>query len=106
MFGLPNGVIVHETAVVERFSAEASWVAGATIGIEKRVPDVWLPFLNNFVNQNGLKPVDQALKPSWTKAQRAMYIRLNFDSLTGLKGDPEFLEVNRPYAAMLPGSAS
>jgi hypothetical protein len=106
VFGLSNAVVVLETAAVERFSAEPYRAADATIGIEKRVPDVWLPFLNNFVNQNGLRPVDQILKPRWQKASRAMYIQLKFDSLTGLRGDPEFLDVNRLYAAILPDSAS
>jgi hypothetical protein len=102
VFGLSNSVIVLETVAVERLSAEPYKLADATIGIEKRVPDVWLPFLNNFVNQNGLRPVDQPIKPRWKKDSRAMYIQLKFDSLTGLQGDPEFLDVNRLYMAILP----
>jgi hypothetical protein len=104
VFGLPNNVMVLETVAVERLSAEPYRIADQTIGIEKRVPDVWLPFLNNFVNLNGLRPVDQILKPRWKKDSGAMYIQLAYDSLSGLRGDPEFLDADRLYSALLPYS--
>jgi len=105
VFGLSNSVMVLETVAVERFSAEAFRIADSVIGLEKRLPDVWLAFLNNFVRLNGLKPVDQALKPSWKKAFQAMYLVVSYDGMSGLAGDPEFLGVNgvgQLYPAIVP----
>src|SRR5262249_52508412 len=102
VFGLSNGVIVLETAAVERLSAHVFRMADVVIGLEKRVPDIWLAFLNNFVNKNGLKPVDQTPKPRWKKESGAMHIELKFGDQAGLTGDSEFMDANRLYLSLLP----
>jgi hypothetical protein len=101
VFGLSDNVMVLETSAVERFSAEVYNVADSVIGMEKKLPDVWLAFLNNFVDLNGLKRVDQAQKPRWKKASRAMYCRFSFDDYLGLRGDPEFLNAYKLYPRIL-----
>jgi hypothetical protein len=55
-FGLSNDVGVLETVAVERFSHVGFAVGDAVMGIEKRVPAIWLAFLNNFINSNALTP--------------------------------------------------
>jgi len=102
VFGLPDDVMVLETVAVERFSAEAYNFADSVVGLEKRLPDVWLAFLNNFVNQMGLNPVDQAQKPRWKKESRAMHIELSFANIYGLMGDPEFVDASKLYLSLLP----
>jgi len=102
VFGLSNDVMVLETAAVERFSAHVFNMADSVIGLEKRLPNVWLSFLNNFVNQMGLKPVDQALKPRWKKDMGAMHIELSFTNQVNLMGDPEFVDANKLYLSLLP----
>jgi hypothetical protein len=101
VFGLSNTVMVLETVAVERFSAQVYDIADSVIGLEKRLPNVWLSFLNNFVNQTGLKHVDQALKPQWKKDSRAMYYQHAFGNVVGLMGDPEFLDVYKLYPRIL-----
>jgi len=102
VFGLSNDVMVLETAAVERFSAHVFNMADSVIGLEKRLPNVWLSFLNNFVNQMGLKPVDQAPKPRWKKDMGAMHIELPFTNQVNLMGDPEFVDANKLYLSLLP----
>ena len=102
VFGLSNNVMVLETVAVERFSAEVFNIADSVLALEKRLPNVWLAFLNNFVNQMGLKPVDQALKPRWKKDSRAMHIELSLANQVGLMGDPEFLDAYKLYPHLLP----
>jgi hypothetical protein len=101
-FGLSNDVMVLETVAIERFSDEAFNIADSLIGLEKRLPNVWLAFLNNFVNQMGLKPVDQAPKSRWKKDSRATHIELSFGNQVGLMGDPEFLDAYKLYTRLLP----
>ena len=102
VFGFANNVMVLETVAVERFSAQAFNIADSVIGLEKKLPNVWLAFLNNFVNQTGLKPVDQVPKPRWKKDSRAMHIELSFANQFGLMGDSEFLDAYRLYPNLLP----
>ena len=104
MFGLSNNVTVLETVAVERFSAQAFNIADSVIGLEKRLPNVWLAFLNNFVNQMGFTPVDQALKPRWKKDSPAMHIELSFANQANLMGDPEFQDANKLYPLLLPST--
>jgi hypothetical protein len=101
-FGLSNNVMVLETVAVERFSAEVFNIADSVIGLEKKLPNVWLAFLNNFVNLMGLKPVDQALKPRWKKDSRAMHIELSLANQFSLMSDPEFLDAYKLYPHLLP----
>jgi hypothetical protein len=102
LFGLSNDVTVLETVAVERFSSQTFNIADAVIGLEKRVPDVWFAFLDNFVNQMHLKPVDQVLRPRWKKGTRAVRIGLSFSNQAGLMADPEFQDANSYYPLLLP----
>jgi hypothetical protein len=101
-FGLSNDVMVLETVAVERLSAYAFGIADVVIGLEKRVPDIWLTFLNNFVKQRGLTPVDQTPKPGWKLENRAMHVELSFDDQANLMGDPEFNDAAKLYLDLLP----
>ncbi len=102
VFGLSSKVIVLETVAVERFSSQEYNIADWIIGLETKVPDVWLAFLNNFVNMNGCNPIDQALKPNWTKAKRSMYVQLSFDSLDILRSNQEFIDAYKLFPNILP----
>jgi hypothetical protein len=101
-FGRSDNVMVLETVAVERVSAPPFNIADSVIGLKKRVPNVWFAFLNNFVNQLGLKPVDQAPKPRWEKGSRAMYVELSFSDQAGLMADPEFQETCKLYPRLPP----
>jgi hypothetical protein len=122
LFGLSNDVTVLETAAVERFSSQAFNIADSVIGLEKRVPDVWYAFLDNFIHQMSFKPVDQVLKPRWKRSSRAVYsemagsrataaaynngravhIGLSFSTQLHMTSDPEFQDANRLYSRLLP----
>jgi hypothetical protein len=102
VFGLSGSVIVLETVAVERFSATPFRTVNAIIGLEAKVPDVWIAFLNNFVNKKGLKVVTQTLKARWINKARADYVQLTFDDTGDLAADPEFQDAYKLYPTILP----
>lgn len=104
VFGLSNDVMVLETAAVERLSAYPFEIADSLIGLEKKVPPIWLAFLNNFVIKLGLKPVGQTLKPRWKIESRAMHIELKFRDQGGLMRDSEFIDASQLYLSLLPNT--
>jgi hypothetical protein len=100
VFGLSSNVIVFETVALERFSALAYRTADAVIGLESRVPNVWIALLNNFVNKKGLTVVPQTLKPRWKSKNRVDYLQLSFGDLEDvgpMVADPEVQDVLRLY---------
>lgn len=101
VFGLSGNVIVFETVAVERFSATAYRTADAVIGLESRVPQVWIALLNNFVNKKGLTVAPQTLKPRWKSKNRVDYLQLSLGGILGgivsAGAEPEFQDVYRLY---------
>jgi hypothetical protein len=100
VFGLPGNVIVFETVALERFSATAYRTANAVIGLESRIPNVWIALLNNFVNKKGLTVVPQTLKPRWKSKNRVDYLQLSFGDLEDVRpivAEPEVQNVLRLY---------
>jgi hypothetical protein len=51
---------------------------------------------------NGLTPVDQAFKPGWKKASRAMYLTRSFDYIDGIMGEMEFRDVHNQTCVSRP----
>jgi hypothetical protein len=102
VFGVPGNVIVFETVAVERFSASAYSTADAVIGLEEKIPDVWIALLNNFVNKKGLKVVPQKLKPRWINRSRVDYLTLSFEDFPRMVAEPEYLDVYKLYPTILP----
>jgi hypothetical protein len=102
-FGLSSNVIVLETVALERFSAAVYRTADAVIGLESRVPNVWIALLNNFVNKKGLTVAPQTLKPRWKNKNRVDYLQLSFREDDGpMLADPEFRDVLRLYRTVWP----
>jgi hypothetical protein len=97
VFGLSSNVIVLETVAIERFSAAVYRTADAVIGLQSRVPDIWIAMLNNFVNKKGLTVVPQTLKPRWRSKNRADYLQLSFGENDIPLADPEFRDIMRLY---------
>ena len=102
LFGVPGGVFVFETVAVERFSSAIYDTADAVLGLESKIPDVWIALLNNFVNMKVLTVVPQKLKPFWKNDDRVDYLTLSFDGLGALVAEPEFKDAYRLYPTILP----
>lgn len=96
VFGLSGNVIVVETVALERFSATVYRTANAVIGLESKIPDVWIALLNNFVNKKGLTVVPQTLKPRWKSKKRVDYLQLS-GGIVSMMAEPEFQDVYRLY---------
>jgi hypothetical protein len=103
VFGLSADVIVLETVAVERFSARAYSTADTIVGLEAKIPDVWIALLNNFVNKKSLKVVPQKLKARWTSRSRVDFVQLSFEDFMPMLADPEFQNLYRLYPTILPG---
>jgi hypothetical protein len=101
ILGLSDGVIVLETVAVERLSAQAYSVGNSVMSLESRVPDIWIAFLNNFVNKKGLTVVPQTLQPRWKNKARVDYLQLSFRKLSQMLADPEYYDVYRLYPTIL-----
>jgi hypothetical protein len=102
VFGLSGNVIVFETVAVERFSATAYSTADSVIGLESKIPDVWIALLNNFVNKRGLTVAPQTLKARWKSKARVDYLQLSFNGFIPMLAEPEFQDVYRLYPTILP----
>jgi hypothetical protein len=102
VFGLSSNVIVLETAAIERFSAAAYRTADAVIGLESRIPNVWIALLNNFVNKKRLTVVPQTLKSKWKSKNRVDYLQLSFGENDIPLADPEFRDILRLYRTAWP----
>ena len=105
VFGLSGDVIVFETVAVERFSATAYSTADSVMGLESKIPDIWIALLNNFVNKKGLTVVPQTLKAKWRTKARVDFIQLKFDGFTAMFGEPEFWDVRKLYPTILPAGS-
>jgi hypothetical protein len=103
-FGLSADVIVLETVAIERFSALAYNTADALIGVQTRIPDVWIEMLNNFVKNNSLTVVPQTLRRRWKNKNRVDYIQLSFASVY-LNTDWEVGNVLALYPTILPATS-
>jgi len=102
LFGVPGGVFVFETVAVERFSSAVYDTADAVLGLESKIPDVWIALLNNFVNMKVLTVVPQKLKPFWKNDDRVDYLTLSFDGFGALVAEPEFKDAYRLFPTILP----
>lgn len=102
VFGLSGNVIVFETVAVERFSATAYRTADAVLGLESKIPDVWIALLNNFVNKKGLTVIPQTLKPRWQNKKRVDYLQRSFGSYFSMIAEMEFHDVRRLYPTIMP----
>jgi hypothetical protein len=102
---LKDDVIILETAAVERFSSRAYSTADSVIGLQKKVPDIWIAFLNNFVSKQGLPVFVQTLKPGWIRKKWVNYFQLSFESLDRLRAAREFADVRRLYPTLDPSSS-
>jgi hypothetical protein len=71
------------------------------IGLESKIPDVWIALLNNFVNKKGLTVVPQALKPRWKNKSRVDFLQLSFDNFYAMVAEPEYLDIYRLYPTIL-----
>jgi hypothetical protein len=100
VFGLSGNVIVFETVALERFSSLVYRTADAVMGLESRVPNVWIALLNNFVNKKGFTVAPQKLRPRWKSKNRVDYLQLSFgdlDDVGPMVADPEVQDVLRLY---------
>jgi len=102
VFGLSGDVIVLETVAVERFSAEAYNVGNWVIGLESKIPDIWITLLNNFVNKKGLTATLQTLKPRWKNKIGVDYLQLSFDDIAHMKAEPEYIDIYKLYPTIIP----
>jgi hypothetical protein len=102
VFGVSGDVFVLETIAVERFSDGGYKVADLVIGLENRIPDVWIALLNNFVDQNNLTVVPQRIKGGWKNKNRVDFVQDSFDSLYDLWRDGEFQTAYPLYKTILP----
>ena len=102
VFGLSSDVNVLETVAVERFSAQAYNVGNSVIGLESKIPDIWIALLNNFVNKKGLTVVPQTLKPRWKNKNRVDYLQLSFSEMAEMIAEPEYWDVYRLYPTIIP----
>jgi hypothetical protein len=102
VFGVPGNVIVMETVAVERFSARVFQIPDVVLGLESKIPDIWIALLNNFVTMNGATVVPLTPGPRWKSKNRVDYVQLSFNSLGALKADPEFAKAFPLYPTILP----
>ena len=102
---LKDDVIILETAAVERFSSRAYRTADAVIGLQNKVPDIWIAFLNNFVNKQGLPVFVQTLKPGWKRKHWANYLQLSFESFAQLRAAREYGDLYKLYPTLDPARA-
>jgi hypothetical protein len=102
VFGVPGNVVVMETIAVERFSSKVFMVPDFVLGLESKIPDIWIALLNNFVTMNGATVVPQTPGPRWKSKNRVDYVTLSFGSLAALKADPEFAAAFPLYPTILP----
>jgi hypothetical protein len=101
---LKDDVIILETAAVERFSSKAYSTADSLIGLQSKVPDIWIAFLNNFVNKQGLPIYAQTLKPGWKRKKWVNYLQRSFETFRELGGAPEYLDLHKLYPTLDPRS--
>ena len=102
LFGESGGVLVLETVAVERFSATPFMVADAVIGLESKLPDVWVAMLTNFVDKRRLTAVRQPLKPRWTNKGRVDYMTRSFPDFGAMAADAEYQDIYRLYPTIIP----
>jgi len=108
-FGIadPN-VIVIETAAIERFSDEHYNLADKVIGMEAKIPAIWVNNLSNFVKTCGhsLEVIDAQPRSGWQRGHEDSrcwyYIVRPCSSLDALKSNQEFAELIRVHPHLLP----
>jgi hypothetical protein len=102
-----SNILMLETAAVERLSSRAFTVGDYVIGIEKRVPDIWISNLQNFVKMKGLKPVP-ILTPQpddlWLKTTLnwVRYYANKFADFGALSACKQFTDMLPLYPTILP----
>jgi hypothetical protein len=89
-FDVGGDTLVLETTAVERFSNRVYQISDFALGLESRIPDIWISLLNNFVTMRGLVRVPQPLKPGWKRKKEVDYYLVSFDDIAVLRGDAEF----------------
>jgi hypothetical protein len=100
-------ILMLETAAVERLSSRAFTVGDYVIGIEKRVPDIWISNLQNFVRMKGLKPVP-IITPQpgdiWQKTTLnwVRYYSNKFTDFAALSASKQFTDMQPLYPTILP----
>jgi hypothetical protein len=100
-------ILMLETAAVERLSSRAFMVGDFVMGIEKRVPDIWISMLQNFVKMKGLKPVP-FLTPQpddlWVKTTLnwVRYYSNKFADFGALAANKQFIDMLPLYPLILP----
>jgi len=102
VFGVPGNVIVMETVAVERFSSRAFQIGDYVLGLETKIPDIWIALLNNFVTMNGATVAPLTPGARWKTKNRVDYVELSFSNLGALKADPEFARAFPLYPTILP----
>jgi hypothetical protein len=102
---LKDDVIILETAAVERFSSRAYSTADSVIGLQDKVPDIWIAFLNNFVNKQGLPIFVQMLKPGWKRKNWVNYLQLSLESVAQLRASHEYGDIYKLYPTLDPSSS-
>lgn len=104
-FGVAGNVVILETAAVERFSAHAFQIGDWVAGLEKKIPDIWISNLNNFVKLKGLTVVPPPTPPKakWVNKNNVTYVQfLDLKDLSALKSEPEFADAYRLFPTILP----
>ena len=94
-FEVDGDVLVLETTAVERFSHTAYKRADSVLGMEAAVPDIWIAFLNNFVEMRGLARVSQPGRAGWMNKNGCDYYVRSFGDTKSLGGDAEFAQQKR-----------
>lgn len=102
---LKDDVIILETAAVERFSSRVYSTADSVIGLQNKVPDIWIAFLNNFVNKQGLPIFAQIIKPGWKRKNWVNYLQLSFESVAQLRASREYGDIYKLYPTLDPSSS-
>jgi hypothetical protein len=105
LFGVEGDVTVLETSAVERMSARFFQAGDYVLGLEEKIPDIWIAMLNNFIRQKGLNPLEQHhdVRP-WRVKYRNIYyfVKSDFQDLNSLKAHPEFLDAYPLFPTILP----
>jgi hypothetical protein len=82
-------------------------LADKAIGMETRIPGIWVSNLSNFVKYRSLEALDLPVKAGWQRGKdnpKCTYLRMQSGSLDALKASPEFPELIRVHSRLLPAA--